>query len=341
MLRVAILGVGWAGTTQVEASRELGRKLTVTCLVDSDPNHLQEKADELGIAKTATDLANALADPDIDAVSICLPHALHCDAAISAAEAGKHILCEKPMALRVDEATRMIASAETAGVSLYVAENRPYSRMARFLRQLVRSGEHIGEVVAATATSGFRAEPQYAYPGRRAWLSAPEVGGTGTWMLHGIHSMAQLHYVLGEGETVYVREHHARTFQRTDVEGTMLGLLTMESGVPVTVLQTCEVRLKGQQAGYVIYGDRGSLQASQDGCRVMPHRQEPFWLEYPEAALSNHAQVLEAFADHVAGVAAGPTSGRSERRSLSVIQAGYESARSGQPVHLRTRFGDL
>ncbi len=342
MLRMAIVGVGWAGTRHVEAIRELGQKVTVDCLVDNDADFLKTKAEELDIGKTYTDIDDLLADPEVDAISICLPHALHREVAISAAAAGKHVLCEKPIALTVEDATRMIEAADAAGVKLYAAENLPYSPMARFLRNIVQTGQYIGEVVSAFAASGFRARPTYAYPGRRVWLSSPELGGTGTWMLHGIHRMAQLRHVLGEVETVYMRENHAPSFGRTDVEGTMSGLLTMESGFQVLVVQTCEARLKGMLGGYIIHGDRGSLQASQEeGCDIFGDDQEPIYLNYPEAPLSDYALEMEAFADYVAGIAEGPTTGRSERRTLAIVQAGYESARTGEPVNLKTRFGEL
>ena len=71
------------------------------------------------------------------------------------------------------------------------------------------------------------------------------------------------------------------------------------------------------------------------------NEQEPLLLAYPEIALSSYAQEIEAFADYVAGISEGPTTGYSERRSLAIIQAGYESARTGKPVHLEERFGEL
>ncbi len=341
MLQMAILGVGWAGSRHVEAISELGRKVVANCLVDADRDHLTEQAQELGIGKIYMNFEEALADSEVDCVSICLPHALHCEAAISAAEAGKHILCEKPLALTVEEATRMMDAAEVANVALYVAESLSYSPMSQFLRQVASSGEYIGEVVAASTASGFRARPTYAYDGRRAWLSTPGLGGTGTWMLHGIHKMAQLRYVLGEAETVYVREHHARSFGRSDVEGTMSGLLTMVGGYPVSVVQTCEARIGGALGGYVIHGDEGSLCATEEGCEVFRDNREPLTLSYPEAPMSEFAQEIEAFADTVAGTTEGPTTARSERRSLAIVQAGYESAESGLPVNLRERFGEL
>jgi predicted dehydrogenase len=116
----------------------------------------------------------------------------------------------------------------------------------------------------------------------------------------------------------------------------------MEDGFQVSVVQTCEARLSGVLSGIVIHGDRGSLHASQEGgCDIFGDGPEPRHLDYPEAPLSDYAQEMEAFADYVAGTAEGPTTARSERRSLAIVQAGYESSRSGEPVNLKTRFGDL
>jgi predicted dehydrogenase len=342
MIGMAIVGVGWAGTRHVEAIRELNEKLHVACLVDTDPEHLRKSAEALGVEKVYTEYAAALADPDVHAVSICTPHALHAQMAIAAAAAGKHILCEKPLAATVEDANRMVDAARQHDVKLFVAENATYAPMSSFLHHVVQSGEYIGELTAARMASGFQAQ-QYGYPGRRAWLADPAQGGTGTWMLHGIHSMAQLRYVLGEVETVYMREHKASSFQRTDLEGSVSGLLTLQSGVAVQVLQTAETKLYGNLGGYVLHGDRGSVRASRRGCEVYGpnHGDEPRFVPYPESDLSEYALEMDAFADYVNGRAVGPTTGESERRSLAIVQAGYESMQSGQPVHLRERFGEL
>jgi predicted dehydrogenase len=345
MLRIAVVGAGWAGRRHVEAIRELGRKLTVVALVDNDADHLYTQAIELGIDQTYSDYETALADPAIDAVSLCTPHTLHCPMTLKAAAAGKHILVEKPMALTVAEATQMINAANRHDVRLYVAENESYTPLARFLRQFVQTGESIGELTTASFVGGFRG-PNYSYPGRRAWLGEPAAGGTGTWMLHGIHSMAQLRYIFaayGEVESVYMVEHKAGSFARRDVEGTMSGVLTLASGLAISVVQTAESKLYGNLGGYVLHGDRGSVRAGRAGCEIYTdeHADQPLHVPYPPAPLSDYAQEMEAFADYVSGLATGPTTGASERHSLAIIQAGYESAASGRSVHLRERFGEL
>jgi len=340
MLRLAVVGVGWAGQHHVGGARELGGKVEVACLVDEDAEFLAGQAKELGVDKTYVDYEAALVDRDVDAVSICTPHPLHCGQAVAAAAAGKHVLVEKPMAMDVAEATRMVAAAEANGVRLYVAESATYEPVAKFLRNVVQSGEYIGELTAAAVTRGFRA-PQYGYPGRRSWLAEPEKGGRGSWTLHGIHTVGQLRYVLGEVRTVYVQEHKAHSYARDDVEGTMSGLLTLASGVPVALLQTPETKLYADLGGYVLHGDRGSVRAGDASCRVFNDECDGVEIGYPEESLSPFAQEIEAFADYVLEGVEGTTSGVMERRSLAIVQAGYESASSGEVVDLWERFGVL
>jgi len=344
MLRLAILGVGWAGQRQIHAVRELNRKVTIECAVDNDAPFLANQAQTLGIDKTYTDYRHALNDPDVNAVSICLPHDIHHTVATDAAAAGKHILCEKPIAITVAQATDMIRAADAHRVKLYVAENAVYTARAKLLRRLVREGTYIGNLTSALKIGGFAA-PVYGYPGRRAWLASKDRGGGGMWILQGIHSMAELRFVLGEVTVVYMQEHHAPSFQRTDLEATMSGLLTMAAGIHVFVLQTAETRLPGNVGGYVIHGDEGTIRAGKDHVEVFSSRidsdKEPLVLQYPPQQLSEYAQEIEAFADYVAGVSVGPTTAHSERRTLAIIQAGYESAQTGRTINLKERFGDL
>jgi predicted dehydrogenase len=339
-IRIAILGVGWAGSKHVEAIRELGRGLTVGCLVDNDPDFLSEKCVELDVSKSYPRSEDAIADTEVDAISICLPHRFHCDVAVAAAEAGKHVLVEKPMAVTVDEATRMIDAASQNDVKLYVAENRPYHPMSQILREIVQSGDPVGEVLSISLVTGFRADT-YGYPGRRAWLGRPEEGGSGQWLLNGIHDVAQLRFILGEVSDIYMREHHASTADRADVEGTMVGQLNMAASFQVSILQSREIFVKGGLRGITIYGDRGTIRTTESGYEIYgPEGLQNSHL-WPEPDLSDYAQEMDAFVRFVREGKEGPTGAESERRSLAVVQAGYESAASGQVVNIENRFGLL
>ncbi len=346
MIHLAIVGIGWAGTRQAQAIQELrsaGRdRFVIECLVDNDPEFLRAKASELGVVKTYARLEDALRDSGVTAVSICTPHTLHCPQALEALSASKHVLVEKPMAMNVDDATRMINAAKRHGVKVYVAENLAYAPMTRFLSAFLRGQDAspVGDIAFAVVANGFRA-PNFGYEGRRAWLTQPDLGGTGTWMLHGVHSMAQLRQALGEVSIVYLREHKTRSYVPRDIEGTLAGTLVMRDGFCVNITQTSEVRFPHLLGGYVVHGDRASVHAGKHACEVFGlDADEPERLEY-ETGISEYAREMEAFADHAEGIAPGPTDGISERRSLAIVLAGYESMRAGAPIDLREMFGEL
>ena len=340
MLRLAIIGSGWAGARQTEAAGELGSKIEVVALVDNDADFLRGQAQKLNIAKTFTDYRDALADGHIDAVSICLPHALHCPVALEAAAAGKHILCEKPLALTVAEATQMIEAAQAGDVKLYVAESEVYTSRSKTLRRLVQSGALIGPLVSASVTHGFRA-PEYGYPGRRAWLAEPKLGGTGTWMLHGIHSMANCAMSWAKWKRSTCKTTRAALLNGTMSKAPSVAFSPSKAVSTSRVVQSCEFKLYDKLATHLLHGERGSIRATKNGYCCFTDKAVSDFVPYPDESLSAYAQELEAFADYVAGTAQGPTTATAERRSLAIVQAGYESLESGQPIHLKTRFGPL
>ncbi len=159
--------------------------------------------------------------------------------------------------------------------------------------------------------------------------------------------MAEVRSILapacGEVETVYAREHKVSSFVRRDLEGTVSVLLTLANGLTVSLMQTSETRLPGNLKAITVYGDCGSVRAAAKSYEFISADGvgEPVPRPYGPETLSTYAQEMEAFADAVAGQGAGITSGRSERHSLAVVQAGYESMASGLPVHLPKRFGIL
>jgi predicted dehydrogenase len=342
---LAIVGMGWAGTRQAEAAFELARGIEVVAIVDNDPEFLADRSTVLGIPKTYPRLADALEDPRVEAVSICTPHVLHMEQAITSARAGRHVLVEKPMAMTVADATKMIEAADDSGVVLYVAESECYTPFAERMREIARSGDPIGELTFATMVAGYR-EPDPRYPGRRSWLTTPGSGGTGTWFLQGIHAVAVFRYVLGEVATIHVREHRTASFRRPDLEATMAAFLILESGLAAHFIHTTETNIPERLRGLQLYGDGGVvvggrfggydqyLTADDQNAAATHH-------DYPDLGLSEYALELEAFARSVRGIETGPTDGRSERRSLAIIEAGVESVRSGRPVDLLERFPEL
>jgi len=250
---------------------------------------------------------------------------------LEAIASGKHVLVEKPIASDLLDAKRMIRQAKAAGLALGVAEHQVYDDPTRCLRRILDDGL-LGEVVSVTATWGFRA-PEFSYPGRRAWLTDPERGGTGTWMLQGIHRAAQIRALFGEVASVYAVDSRTPSFSKGEIEATVTAVMRMRSGVPVVLIQSSEMSAPDALKGITIFGERGActlkgdqLWVTDEGGAIL---QEEDFVSDP---VRPYARELEAFARHIVLGAKFPTMGEWELGSLAVVEAGYLSIRRKVPI---------
>ncbi len=154
MINVGIAGLGFMGMTHFNAYKKVaGAKVAAIC--ETDPVRLSgdwrsikgnfgpqgEVVDLEGIAKYP-ELDQLMADPDIDMVDVCLPPSLHAKASIAASKAGKHVLCEKAIALRPEDAVAMVEAAQAAGKQLMIAHVLPFVPEYNFAYQKITSGEY-------------------------------------------------------------------------------------------------------------------------------------------------------------------------------------------------------
>ncbi len=139
---VAVIGCGniahphFAGWNRLEQAGQA--RLVAAC--DNDLARAQEAARRYGAAATATDFEEVVRRPEVQAVDICLPHHLHLPAILAAARAGKHVLCEKPLVLNLEEAQQAIRACHEAGVVLMTANRDRFEPHARAVRQIVEAG---------------------------------------------------------------------------------------------------------------------------------------------------------------------------------------------------------
>lgn len=154
MVHVGIVGIGFMGMTHYQAYQKTpGAKVSAICTRDKKklagdwrsikgnfgpPGAMMD----LGPIARHEDLEALLADPKIDLVDICLPPKLHADAAVAALRAGKHVICEKPIALHTADAKRMVKTAQQAGRLLLIAHVLPFVPEFAFVRQAAQSGKY-------------------------------------------------------------------------------------------------------------------------------------------------------------------------------------------------------
>jgi predicted dehydrogenase len=215
-------------------------------------DQLEAFAREFGAEKWVADWHELVADPDIDAVYIATPVYLHHKMTLEAAARGKHVLCEKPMAMTESECKAMILACESQGVRLGIAYYRHFYPTVRRTHAIIREGV-IGDVkiVQMNAFSPFDRKPGEP----RYWLLEKGKSGGGPMMDFGCHRIEVMLDLLGPVTDVHAEISNLR-FQR-EVEDTAIAHLVFSNGVR-GLLTVTHVVAEGQDT-LDVYGTKGSV----------------------------------------------------------------------------------
>ncbi len=200
-LRVGIVGCGFAGCMHGLAYQphiEAGTvKLIAAC--DIDEECARKMAKEYDMEAHYTKWQDLVNSKDVDAVSISLPHYLHAEVAVAAAKAGKHVLCEKPMATTLEDCDKMIKAAKDSKVKLMIAETYRFMPTMVKIKEIIESGK-IGQVFFARGSECLNEVPKIIDP--ESWHCTPDKAGGGVWFDAGVHICSAFRYTLGDVDSV-------------------------------------------------------------------------------------------------------------------------------------------
>src|ERR1700736_3608507 len=149
-IKTAVLGTGFMGRVHTEGIRRLGN-VEIAAIAGSSDEKAKKFAVEVGVDRSTGDYKTLLKDPEIEAVHVCTPNALHFPMAKAALEAGKHVLCEKPLAMSAAEAEEMVKLARAKNLANCTFHNLRYYPMVQHLRRLRESGE-LGDILVVQGT---------------------------------------------------------------------------------------------------------------------------------------------------------------------------------------------
>ncbi|MHA1265226.1 MAG: Gfo/Idh/MocA family protein [Candidatus Helarchaeota archaeon] len=194
-MKFGIIGCGNAASFHVLANKR-SSKLKFVAAYDINEKILKRftKRHKLTPYSKLDDLLQG----DIDAVHINLPHYLHAETAIAAAKAGKHVLCEKPMATTLEDCDRMINTAKKAGIKLMIAENHRFLPAHQYIKKILDQGL-IGDVFFARTYEGAYDNPEKICDPNH-WMFSFDKGGGGALFDQGVHKFALLNWLIGEVE---------------------------------------------------------------------------------------------------------------------------------------------
>ena len=195
-LKIGMVGTGGISNRHITAYLEHPDRVKLTAVCDLDETRAQEFARKAGVEAVYTDFDKMLREADIEAVDNCTGHAQHAPLCIAAAEAGKHAIVEKAMALTVQECRDMIEAADKAGVTLMVAQDLRYSPEAVAVKRFIDDGK-LGDIVAARTHLIGRGG---SIPGYERYADAKQGGGVMRAVQ--VHHIDLLRYYVGNVKRV-------------------------------------------------------------------------------------------------------------------------------------------
>jgi len=331
MIRFGIAGFGLHAVRRLMPSFALAEKCRVTALSRRDPATAKKSAAEYGIPLAFHSVEELARSPEVDAVLVTTPNSLHLPDVLAAIRAGKHVLCEKPMAMNAAECRQMVEAAKQQGVLLGVAHIFRFDQSVNRIRELVAAGA-IGKPVFARSEFSFLAGPTHP----RKWLYDASVAGAGPIFDIGVHCIDTLRYVL-QDEAVRVSASATRDPDSGSVESA--GALTLEfsRGTLATVLVSYRAEYR---TPLEFIGDRGVIRAD-DGLTV-DHPIEIQLRKYEGTVTSEPANnklayglQVDAFADAIEGKSKFPAPGEDGWQNQEILDAAMRSIESGKSEKIR------
>lgn len=247
-------------------------------------------AAEFGVPRWYAKWQDLLDDSEVDAVYIATPVHLHVEQACAAAEAGKHVLCEKPMALSVKECDRMIAACRSAGVKLGVAYYRHFYPLINRIKEVIAAGE-IGQPIVAQVNAFELFNPPSGDP--RIWLLKAEKSGGGPMFDFGCHRIEVLDHLFGR--ITYTQSLLTNVRFAREVEDTGVAVFHFATG-PIAVLTVTHAAIEPQDT-LDIFGSEGSLHVASlngGGLKITTQAGERIESHPPHSNL--HLPLIDDFA---------------------------------------------
>ena len=337
-LKVGIIGVGGIAAAHYEGYKAAGAD--VIAIADIYEPTLKKRAEEWHVKHSFKHYEDLLNLAEIDAISVCTPNAHHAPAAIAAAKAGKHVHCEKPISLDLNQAQDMIDAAKEANVRLQIGHHMRSNGAAYKAKQLIERGD-LGRITF------MRLRQAHDWAGDEAVKDSfgkLELSGGGTLLDNGCHMFDLARYFAGDVEQVFC-QMDALKFD-VEVEDTSVVSVKFKSGSLASVENAWTAT--GWEEGFWIYGTKGSLEYTNRWEKpVLKHRfresPDTTWdttdtaiydLSASGPRQGNHARHIANFIKAIKGERTIICTGEDGLEAVRLVLSSYESAKLNRAIQL-------
>lgn len=331
VLKVAIMGLGSYGTRVAEAMRDC-KSAKLTGVISGTPSKIKDWQTKYGIPDkncyNYENFDNVKNNPDIDAIYVITPNGLHKDQVIRVAKAGKHAICEKPMAVNAKEGQEMVDACKRAGVKLLVGYRMHFEAKTLEVIRMRKAGE-FGKVLFFQGLSGFIiGDPTQ-------WRLKKSLSGGGAMMDIGIYSINGSRYMIGE-DPVWVIAQETKTNPEKFKEG-VDETIQFQFGFPGGAVASClSTYSLNNLDRFFLDGDKGFAEmAPSTGYGPIMGRTHKGELTQPHITHQT-VQMDEMSAIILQGKQpVVPVDGEEALKDLKIIDAIYAACKSGKKIDLK------
>lgn len=334
MINVGVIGCGSIGVKRhiAEYSENENVKLVAFC------DKVVDRADEqkaLYGGNSYQDYNDLLADENVEAVSVCTPNYIHAEIAIAALEAGKHVLCEKPMGVTLEEMERMIEAEDKSGRQLMIGHNQRFVKEHEIAKEWIASGR-LGRIYNFRTTFGHPGPEQWSVDGKGSWFFKEEEAAMGAMGDLGVHKADLIRFLLNE-EVVEVGGLISKEDKAfSNVDDNAVCVLRTESNI-IGTLQASWSFYGSEDNSTVIYGEKGVLRllndekysfifAGADG-KVIKENYGGIQTNDDEGQ-SRPSQVMDRFISALEKEERVPVTAEDAKKSVQIILRAFESDRT-------------
>ena len=341
MLNIGVLGCGKIAQVRHIPEYAANKGAKLIGFYDADAQRTEEIAAKC-CGRAYASAGELLADPAIDAVSVCVANHAHAELSIAALKAGKHVLCEKPMAVTLAECEAMLEEAEKAGKRLLIGQNQRLAKAHVKAKELLAAGE-IGRVVTFRTTFGHGGPETWSItPGSNTWFFDKKRAAMGAMADLGIHKTDMLRYILGQD--IVRTTARLLTLDKRGADDQLIGvddnaICIYETSGGAFGTMTASWTYYGQEDNStVLYGTKGIMRIYDDPAHsivVVPKEGEVKYYDL-EKIQTNDDQtasgVIDEFVEAVSQNRPSVLDAGDVIRSMKAVFASIRSSEEGRPV---------
>ena len=337
-VKLGLIGCGRISKNHLDAVSQIPEAEFVA-VCDCIPDKAQKVAAEYGITKIYTDHHEMLKNEELDLVSICTPSGMHPQMGIDVANAKVNVLTEKPMAINIEAADRLIKACDDNHVKLFVVKQNRLNSTMQLLKRAIEKNR-FGRIYMAQANV-FWQRPQ-AYYDAEKWRGTWEFDG-GAYMNQASHYVDAIYWLFGNVDSVSA--FTATMARKIEAEDTGSAILQFRSGIIASINVTMLTYPKNFEGSITIIGEKGTVKVGGVAVNKIEKWEFDEYDDDDRIAMDSnyvppnvygfgHNPYYRNVADVLLGKAEPSTDGRDGRKSVEIIQAIYRSAKTGKKVSL-------